>query len=263
MSNDSADRAETSAAAITRANLGASLRDRARKQSFVTPLFDLIAPRYDHFTRVFSYGMDARWKNELVEWIAEDHPPGAPLRVLDVASGTGDLALQIAVRRPLARVLGIDVSREMLRLARARVRAADRERIAFETGDMARLTLAAGSVDVISAGYAVRNAPDPRAALGGFARVLRPGGRLYVLDFFRPPDRAWRTLYLAYLRLAGMAVGWWWHRAPAAYEYIAASIEHFATRDEFVRWLSAADLRVDRVATKLGGGVALIAATRR
>lgn len=264
MANDSANVSGSSSdVAITRANLGASLRDGARKQSFVTPLFDLIAPRYDQFTRAFSYGMDARWKSELIEWIAEDHPAGSALRVLDVACGTGDLALEIAARRPAARVLGIDLSQEMLRLATARVRANDRERLRFEPGDMARLSLPAASVDVISAGYAVRNAADPRAALGEFARVLRPGGRLYILDFFRPAGAAWRTLYLGYLRLAGMAVGWWWHRAPAAYEYIAASIEHFATRDEFVRWLSSADLRVDRVATRLGGGVAVIAATRR
>jgi demethylmenaquinone methyltransferase/2-methoxy-6-polyprenyl-1,4-benzoquinol methylase len=250
---------------VTRANLDASLRDPTRKQAFVTPLFDLIAARYDRFTHAFSYGMDARWKRELVSWIVRD-VEGAEARerfVLDVACGTGDLALLTARALPAARITGVDLSEPMLALARARVDAATRDRLTFAYGDLARLDAADESADLVTAGYAVRNAPDPRLALGELARVLRPGGRLYVLDFFRPAPRAWRTLYLAYLRATGLAVGWWWHRAPAAYEYIAASIARFVTYEEFVGWLSAAGFRVDRVAAKLGGGVALVSAVRR
>jgi demethylmenaquinone methyltransferase/2-methoxy-6-polyprenyl-1,4-benzoquinol methylase len=250
---------------VRRGNLDAYLGDPSRKQQLVTPLFDLIAPQYDRFTRMFSYGMDARWKRELVSALAREHGKDAALDVLDVACGTGDLALDAALAMPGARVRGVDLSERMLDVARGRIPEAlgGEQRLTFERGDLARLALADASVDVITAGYAVRNAPDPRQALGELARVLRRGGRLYVLDFFRPPSRLWRALYLGYLRATGAAVGWWWHRRPAAYEYIAASIAHFVSCTDFVQWLLAAGFSVEWIRPKLRGGVALISAIRR
>jgi demethylmenaquinone methyltransferase/2-methoxy-6-polyprenyl-1,4-benzoquinol methylase len=248
---------------VTRANLNSYLADATRKQELVTPLFELIAPRYDRFTRLFSYGMDARWKRELITGLVRDCGSDAAVDVLDVACGTGDLAIDAAHALPAARVVGVDLSQRMLALARSRVTAALEGRLTFAVDDLAGLRVPDRSVDVVTAGYAVRNAPEPREALGELARVLRPGGRLYVLDFFRPPGRTWRTAYLAYLRAAGAAVGWWWHRAPAAYEYIAASIAHFVSWAEFAEWLLAAGFTIERVRPKLGGGVALISAQRR
>lgn len=248
---------------VTRANLAAYLGDSARKQQLVTPLFDLIAPGYDRFTRAFSYGMDARWKQQLIEWLARDVGAERDVRVLDIACGTGDLALQTARLLPAAHVQGIDVSLPMLEIARARVDVHAQGRLSFAPGDFTRLEAESASVDIITAGYAIRNAPDPRLALGEIARVLRPGGRLYVLDFFRPAPRVWRWWYLAYLRVAGAAVGWWWHRAPAAYEYIGASIAHYVSWQEFTVWLTAAGFHVAAVEPKLAGGVALIVAERR
>ncbi len=250
------------AAVVTRANLRTHLGDAERKQQLVTPLFDLIAPRYDRFTRAFSYGMDARWKDELIRWIARDVGAGQ-VAALDVACGTGDLAMRTALAVPEALVRGIDVSEQMLAIARSRLTEALHGRVTFSAGDLARLDAPAESVDVVTAGYAIRNAPDPRAALGELARVLRPGGRLYVLDFFRPEPAVWRALYLGYLRVAGATVGWLWHRAPAAYEYIAASISQFVSCQEFAAWLRDAGFHVTAVQPKLHGGVALVAAVRR
>lgn len=247
---------------VTRANLRAYLGDAARKQQLVTPLFDLIAPRYDRFTRAFSYGLDARWKDELIHRIARDID-GERVDALDVACGTGDLAIRTALAIPTARVRGIDVSEQMLAIARSRLLSTLHSRVTFERGDLARLDAPSASVDVVTAGYAIRNAPDPRAALGELARVLRPGGRLYLLEFFRPADAVWRVLYLGYLRVAGATVGWLWHRAPAAYEYIAASISQFVTCEEFAAWLTEAGFYVTAVRPKLRGGVALVLAVRR
>lgn len=248
---------------VTRANLATYLADPARKQELVTPLFDLIAPGYDRFTRAFSYGMDARWKRQLVGWLARDMGAERALSVLDVACGTGDLAVATVRALPQARVHGIDVSLSMLEIARSRVDRRAQDRLSFAFGDFMKLEAESASLDVVTAGYAIRNAPDPQLALGELARVLRPGGRLYVLDFYRPAPRLWRGLYLAYLRAAGAAVGWWWHRAPAAYEYIAASIASYVSWEEFTVWLTAAGLRVDTVAPRVAGGVALISAERR
>ena len=224
-------------------------------------MFDIIAPEYDRFTRVFSFGMDRRWKLELVVWMHRVIEPDA--RVLDLACGTGDLAFAAAARAIHGAVLGIDASPKMIELARER---AARERpsnnVRFEVGDMTSLDVESSSVDAVTAGYGLRNVPDYDRAVGEIARVLRPGGTLATLDFYRPESWVWRRLFLSYLRVAGNWVGWLWHREPVVYGYIAPSIDHFVSWQRFSSTLERHGLRVDTVRTKLLGGVALHFATR-
>jgi len=242
-------------------DLEAHLTDPQRKQGFVTPMFEHIAPRYDAFTRLFSFGMDARWKAELMRWF--DAHASAECDVLDVACGTGDLALRAAGMRPAARVTGIDAADAMITLARTRVRRVDAGRVAFETGDLTRLPQADASVDVVLAGYALRNVPRYEAALAELHRVLRPGGVLLTLDFYRPSLAPWRALFLGYLQLAGGIVGWWWHRAPIIYAYIAHSIRHFVSHGEFTAALARTGFDVQGERSHLLGGIALHRAVRR
>lgn len=242
-------------------DLEAHLSDPERRQAFVTPMFEQIAPRYDDFTRVFSFGMDARWKAELLRWVDASAPLGC--HVLDVACGTGDLALAAASLRSGARVIGVDAASGMIERARRRVAARDATRLSFEVGDLTRLSLASASTDVVLGGYAVRNVPDHAAALDELCRVLRPGGQLFTLDFYRPENRLWRALFLPYLQLSGNVVGWLWHRAPVMYGYIAHSIRHFVTRSEFSRALDRAGFDVVRVRSHLLGGIALHHAVKR
>ena len=237
------------------------LRDPSRKQQLVTPMFDLVAPRYDAFTRAFSFGMDARWKRALVARVAAAAPRGA--RVVDVACGTGDLAFALAAARPDLAITGVDASPGMLALATARRDARRLPNVQLIEGDLARLALPDASVDVVTGGYAVRNAPSWPAAIEELARVLRPGGLLCALDFFRPDPALWRALYLGYLSAAGRIVGWWWHREPMAYGYIARSILHFTSATGFSHALEAAGFRVERVDRRLLGGIALHEAVRR
>jgi demethylmenaquinone methyltransferase/2-methoxy-6-polyprenyl-1,4-benzoquinol methylase len=240
------------------------LRDPAIKQRFVTPMFDIIAPLYDQFTRIFSFGMDRGWKQMLLADAAGPAPSGAV--VLDLACGTGDLAFALAERMEGARVTGVDASPKMIEMAKGRRRAAaggPAGRVAFRVGDMTGLDLPDGSVDLVTAGYGFRNVPDFRAALAESARVLRPGGRLVTLDFYRPEPVLWRRLLLGYLRLAGDLVGWLWHREPVVYGYIARSIEHFVSWQSFSRALEDAGFEVERVRRRLFGGVAEHVATRR
>lgn len=242
-------------------DMRAHLADPARRQDFVTPMFDEIAPRYDRFTRLFSFGMDAGWKRALVDVVAGACAADAPRRVLDLACGTGDLAFALARRFAAADVRGVDASPEMIALAARRARA-DGPRVRFEVGDMMRLPAADGSVDVVTAGYGFRNVPDHRAALREAARVLRPGGVLATLDFYRPALPVWRPLFLGYLRVAGDLVGWWWHREPKVYGYIAESIRVFTTAGGFADDCEAAGLVVTRVRTMLLGGIAIHVARR-
>jgi len=245
------------------------LGDPSRKQQFVTPMFDIIAPRYDAFTRIFSFGMDARWKREMLATVAASVPTSAT--ALDLACGTGDLAFAVAELAPDGRVTGIDASGRMIdaatdRLARQRTGSgpgtARSAPITFTVGDMTALAVADRSVDVVTAGYALRNVPDVRAALAEIARVLVPGGRLHTLDFYRPPAAWWRRLFVGYLAAAGNVVGWLWHGEPVVYGYIARSVDHFVTADTFGQLLAESGFVVERVRRRLLGGIALHSARR-
>ena len=224
-------------------------------------MFDTIAPRYDRFTRVFSFGMDRRWKAELIDWMHSVLSPES--RVLDLACGTGDLAFAAAERAVGGSVKGIDASPKMIELARVRAtREALHGNVRFEVGDMSSLDADSASVDAITAGYGLRNVPQYEAAVREIARVLRPGGVLATLDFYRPESSLWRPLVLGYLKAAGNWVGWLWHREPVVYGYIAPSIDHFVSWQQFAATLERHGLRVESVRRKLLGGVALHFARR-
>lgn len=243
-------------------DVDAHLRDPTRKQAFVTPMFDIIAPRYDDFTRRFSWGMDARWKSELFTTLSRIAAPDAT--VLDVACGTGDIAFAATARLPRSRVIGIDASPRMIEQAERR-RSREGEgsaRIRFAVGDLGTLDLPDASVDVITGGYALRNVPDHSAALRELARVLRPGGHLLTLDFYRPRQAPWRSLFLGYLAVAGNAVGWLWHRSPVVYGYIWRSIDHYVSCEDFSAALGQSGFDVLDVKRMLGGGVARHVARR-
>ena len=241
-------------------DLDAAMADASRKQGVVTPMFDVIAPRYDAFTRLFSFGMDAVWKRDLISAVVARS--ASATRALDVACGTGDLALSLAANLPAVQVTGVDPSAEMLVIANTRTVQDTDARVQFALGEFAQLQAPSASIDVLTAGYGFRNVPDLDAAVRECARVIRPGGVLGSLDFFLPKNALWRALFLAYLRLSGNIVGWWWHRTPAIYGYIARSIAAFVTADEFSALLQRHGFRVVETRRMLLGGTGLHIAVR-
>jgi ubiquinone/menaquinone biosynthesis methyltransferase len=242
-----------------RGDLARALATADGKAAYVRSLFDEIAPRYDEITVWLSFGRDAGWKDVLVRMAAV--APGE--RALDLACGTGDIALDIARLLPTSRVTGLDVSGEMIALAAQRASTESASRVEFRVGDMSRLDLPNASVDLVTAGYGFRNVPDHRVALAEVARVLRPGGHLLTLDFYRPENPVWRRLLIGYLTVAGGIIGWLWHRAPVVYAYLGPSVEHFVSWQEFSRSLTASHFFVERVSRKLFGGIAIHRARRR
>ncbi|HET7038474.1 MAG TPA: class I SAM-dependent methyltransferase [Gemmatimonadales bacterium] len=237
------------------------LRDPARKQRYVTTLFDTVAPSYDRFTRWFSAGMDARWKRLLARWAVEGLGPGD--LVADLACGTGDLLA--AVRQaggPAVELVGLDPSRGMLARASDRVRAESVRRsggppVRLVRADMLALPLPAAGAAAVTVGYGFRNVPSLPRALDEARRVLRPAGRLVSLDFFLPDRGTWRRLFRWYLRRAGRLAGRWWHGEPEAYGYIDRSLEGWLTPARFATALGRAGFTVERVARRLGGGICL------
>lgn len=192
------------------------------KLAYNKRLFATIAPRYDLITRLLSYGQDARWKRRLAR-IVRDEAAGRRLRVLDLACGTGDVALSLAGAHG---VTGLDLTTAMLRIARQRARDSG-ARAMWLAGDMTRLPFAPGSFDVVTTSYGLRNVPRLDAALDEIARVLTPGGLLVSLDFNKPESPVVRGLYLAYLTAAGGALGLLLHGDSETYRYIPHSIRRY------------------------------------
>src|SRR5689334_13843156 len=167
------------------------------KRRYNARLFTTIAGRYDFITRLLSYGRDQAWKRDLMARAAIR----AGERVLDLATGTGDLA--IAAASAGASVVGLDLAPRMVRLARAKPGAGG---VHFLVGDMTSLPLPPASVDAVTTGYGLRNVPDLDRAIAEIARVLRPGGRFLSLDFEKPASPGWRRAYFAYLTVVGSTV---------------------------------------------------------
>jgi demethylmenaquinone methyltransferase/2-methoxy-6-polyprenyl-1,4-benzoquinol methylase len=230
-------------------DLEQDLSTRAGKRRYVRTLFDTVESSYDGFTRLFSAGMDGAWKKRMVRLLAESGVSQG--RVLDLATGTGDIVDRLRARIPGVEIVGADLSRGMLRRAKRRGRKSN------TVADMSTLPYAAGSMAAITAGYAFRNAPDLTAALAEAYRVLEPGGSMVTLDFYLPASPAWRRVYLGYLRVSGRIVGRVLHRVPEAYGYIAASLERWMTADDFSASLERSGFRVIETSERLGGGIAI------
>ncbi len=231
------------------------LDDPARRQTYVNAMFDEIAPQYDRFTRWFSFGMDAAWKRELIAAVLT-HAPAGNGTALDLACGTGDLAIAIADARPDINVIGIDAAPTMIAIARSHAR------VRYEVGDAHRLPLSNAQVMLATVGYGVRNFPNHPSSLHELARVIAIGGVIGILDFTRPRFAPWRWLFLGYLSITGRICGWWWHGHGPVYGYIARSIAAFVTRRQLAADLTAAGFTVLHDRQHLGGGIALLVAKR-
>jgi demethylmenaquinone methyltransferase / 2-methoxy-6-polyprenyl-1,4-benzoquinol methylase len=229
------------------------LRDRIAtadgKRRYVRTLFATIADRYDLITIVLSYGQDRRWKRRLAELASP--PRGAT--VLDLATGTGDIALVFASRG--ARVVGLDITSRMIELARGKAPAGNAT--AFLVGDMLALPFPSSSFDIVTTGYGLRNVPDLPRAVDEILRVLKPGGQALSLDFNRPSNALIRTVYLWYLTIVGGALGWLLHRDADTYRYIPASIRQYPGADKVARLMEMRGFSRARHYPVLGGLMAI------
>ena len=190
----------------------------------IRTMFASISRRYDRANTILSGGVHHLWRRRAVR--AARVGPGD--RVLDCATGTGDLA--IAFRKSGAEVIGTDFVPEMLELARAKTSG-----IRFEVADVKALPFEDGTFDVSSISFGIRNVDDPRKGIAEMARVLKPGGRVIVLEFGQPRNRVFSSLYDAYTRhllprLGGLVTG-----RKDAYEYLQKSAGRFPCREDFVR----------------------------
>ena len=227
----------------------------------VKSMFARIAHRYDLANRFLSGGIDLWWRRQLVTAVRR----GRPREVLDLATGSGDVAFALARKLPQeTTILGVDFCLPMLEEAEAKKAAAGDARYArvqFQPGDGMALPLADASFDAVTIAFGLRNMADRHQALGEMRRVLRPGGRLFVLEFSQP--YAWfRPGYLFYLRrvLPGLARVLTGDRA--AYVYLTVTIEDFPDRPALAAEIAAAGFTQVRARALTLGIAALHEATR-
>jgi demethylmenaquinone methyltransferase / 2-methoxy-6-polyprenyl-1,4-benzoquinol methylase len=216
-------------------------------------MFGTIAPRYDFVTRIFSYGMDRRWKRLGVQKAVLPEKPVA----LDLASGTGDFSHLLRKRLPWARTIAVDLTEPMLRLARKRGLP---DAVCADAG---ALPFADGSFDGVFIGYGLRNFPNLEGAVQEIARVTRPGGLMVSLDFFLPCNRVLRRLYLVYLYLQGAFWGILLHGRARIYTYIPDSLQSFISIEEFSSMLRRTGYAQVEERAYVFGGIGLHWAVKR
>jgi ubiquinone/menaquinone biosynthesis methyltransferase len=195
------------------------------KQSFNRSLFSEVAPKYDFITKALSFGRDAAWKRALLAYLPEKGSPAC----VDLACGTGDITRMLSDRYPKASVTGLDLTPAMLEIADKRT---DAFNVSFVEGSMNDLPFDTDSTDIITGGYALRNAPDLNRTLNEIERVLRPGGVAAFLDFSKPHGGMGQWLSWFVLKFWGGFWGLLMHGNPDVYGYIADSLKLFPDRIE-------------------------------
>lgn len=212
-------------------------------------MFDRIAHRYDLLNRVLSLGIDQRWRRRTVRALALDDTP-SPYRVLDLATGTGDLALLIAGRHPDGQVVGLDPAGRMLE--RARIKAGEAgvaDRVELITGDAEALPFPDASFEGVTIAFGIRNVPDRERALREMRRVTRPGGRVAVLELSEPEGGALGALGRLHVHTIVPWIGALLS-GEREYRYLQRSIAAFPRADSFAGMMEEAGLdmvRVDRL----------------
>jgi demethylmenaquinone methyltransferase/2-methoxy-6-polyprenyl-1,4-benzoquinol methylase len=225
---------------------------RSVAEATARELFAPLGPTYDRYARLLSFGQDPRWRRFLVSRV-----PASAVKVLDVATGTAAVAIELGRAAPERTVVGVDQSPEMLAAGRARVeRAGLGGRIELREGRAESLPFADGEFDALTFTYLLRYVEDPLATMRELARVVRPGGVIAMLEFDIPRGM-WRPLWELYVRvglpLAGAIVSPGWREVGG---FLGPSIRGFHARvslEDLWREAGIADVRSRRLS--VGGGV--------
>ena len=223
------------------------------KRTYVRDIFSDIAPRYDLLNRILSLRIDQLWRRTAVKRLNwEAHPGGT---YLDACAGTLDLSMALAGKKGFSgTVVGTDFAVPMLRLGTQKGGAGH---VRVAAADTLVMPVRDGAFDGAMVGFGLRNLHDLEAGFAEFARVLKPGGRLVVLDFTVPPSIPMRALYLFYFRRVLPFVGKLVSGHPTAYEYLPDSVMGFPPPAELRHMMEAAGFR-DVAFDLLTGGIATV-----
>ena len=210
------------------------------KKQQVELMFDDIAPKYDFLNRFLSLGIDVQWRKKAIRRLARLQPK----QILDVATGTGDVALMTYEILKPEKIVGVDISAGMLQVGREKIAKAGLfDRIELRQADSAALPFEDNSFDAVTVAFGVRNFQDLERGLSEMRRVLKPGGKLIVLEFSRPRNIIFKGLYGFYMDVVTPAMGNLFSKNKEAYSYLNKSARAFPERNDFIRILNSVQLK--------------------
>lgn len=230
------------------------------KKEQVEEMFDNIAPTYDRLNHIMSLNIDRIWRRRVMRIIRR----AKPQRIMDVATGTGDLAIAMARKVNEAHILGVDLSEEMLSEARKKIKRLELEkRISLEKGDAENLTMVASeSVDAATVAFGVRNFENIERGLSEIYRTLRPGGKLVVLEFSMPKNRLVRWVYRQYAHRLLPRIGGMISKDKQAYTYLPDSVEEFPAPERFAEILKGVGFKSVKLSSQSFGIAYIYDATK-
>ncbi len=204
------------------------------KKSQVAEMFDKIAFRYDFMNRFLSGGVDIYWRKRAIAELKDVRPK----LVLDVATGTADVALLLQKYLDPEKIIGIDISEGMLELGRQKIEKQKlKDKIELRAGDSEAIKFPNNTFDAITVAFGVRNFEHLQQGLGEMFRVLKPGGKLVVLEFSKPKKRFFKSLYNLYMKVIAPQAGKWFSKNKDAYQYLTKSVKAFPDGHDFLHIL--------------------------
>jgi demethylmenaquinone methyltransferase / 2-methoxy-6-polyprenyl-1,4-benzoquinol methylase len=205
------------------------------KKEQVKKMFDDIAFRYDFLNRFLSAGIDIGWRKKALGKLKNLHPK----KVLDVATGTGDFAIECSKILHPDEIIGIDISEGMLELGRKKVaKLGLSDKIRLLNGDSEAILFPENTFDAVTVAFGVRNFENLEKGLLEIQRVLKPGGKLVVLEFSRPSMPVIRKLYRLYMKFITPNIGKFISRNKNAYQYLNDSVQQFPEKQNFIQILN-------------------------
>lgn len=206
--------------------------DGLGKKEQVSRMFNRIAPYYDFLNRLLSLGIDVQWRKRAIALL----DPQQHRYILDVATGTADVALQTMRQLPaVERIHGIDISNEMLEIGREKIKKAGfTQQIQLDEGDSENLPFQDNTFDAITVAFGVRNFEHLEKGLAEMLRVLKPGGKVVILEFSRPRIFPFRQLFNLYFRYLLPGIGRLTSKDPKAYRYLYESVQAFPDGKDFL-----------------------------
>lgn len=199
------------------------------KKAQVADMFNNIAGKYDFLNHFLSLGIDKGWRKKAIKEIASVHPK----KILDVATGTGDLAIA-AVSPDTKEIIGVDIADQMLEVGRKKISEKNLSHIiSLRNGDSEALPFESDSFDAVTCAYGVRNFENLEAGLKEMNRVLRPGGKMAILEFSHPKQFPIRQLYQFYFRFILPTLGKMVSKHSRAYTYLPESVRAFPEGSKF------------------------------
>jgi demethylmenaquinone methyltransferase/2-methoxy-6-polyprenyl-1,4-benzoquinol methylase len=202
----------------------------------IATMFDRISPKYDALNHLLSFNIDKVWRKKTAKAVAKSQPK----TILDLATGTADLAIAVAKRNPHAHLIGMDISEKMLDIGKAKVAQRKMEnQIELRLGDAAALPFENDSFDAVTVAFGVRNFEDLYEGLSEISRVMKPGGQAVILEFSMPEKFPIKQLYRFYFKRLLPFIGKIISKDNNAYSYLPDSVEKFPKPDTFSKSLAS------------------------